>query len=177
MTEYTLTDRESALLGQDFLTWLWYAGEARGGLFKTAEGAHFTCYMEQRVAVQGGEGDSKETAVVSGAHARLSEAKAGLRRGKKVNKAMLRFDQDGESWTLQLKSEDFALNSVKPPKTEKAGEDEDADGAFLEKMYLYEKCVEFFDAIYKEFLALRLSATKWPEELEAFRVWLSKEDE
>lgn len=177
MTDFSLTERESALLGQEFLTWLWYASEARGGLFKTPDGAHFTCFMEQRVAVQGGEGDSRETAVVTGAHARLSEAKAGIRRGKKVNKALLKFDQDGESWTVQIKAEDFALGSLKPPKTEKAGEDEDPDGAFLEKMYLYEKCLAFFDTIYREFLSVRLSATRWPEELKAFGVWLAKEDD
>lgn len=177
MTDYTLTDRESALLGQEFLTWLWYASEARAGVFKLADGRAFTCFMEQRVAVQGGEGDSKETAVVTGAHARLSEARLGLRRGKKVNKALLKFDQDGEEWTAQIKSEDFALNSVKPPKVEKDVAEEDPDGAFLEKMYLYERCNEFFDALYREFLTFRLSATKWEDEVAAFRVWLAKEDE
>ncbi|WP_029898098.1 hypothetical protein [Desulfohalovibrio reitneri] len=175
MADYTLTDKESALLGQEFLTWLWFRSEMDNGLFATPDGHNFTVFMDQRVQVQGGEGDEKETAVVTGAHARMAEAKMGLRRGKKVGKAQLKFDQDGEEWTVQVKAEDFALGSMKPPKVEKTSDD-DPDAVFLEKLFLIENCLTFLDTLYTRFLDLRLSPNKWEEEVSSFRHWLAKEE-
>ena len=41
--------------------------------------------LEQRIVVQGGEGDSLETASVSGSLSQLREVRLRLRTGKKVN--------------------------------------------------------------------------------------------
>lgn len=175
MVDHTLAAAESALLGREFLTWLWYKAEALNGLFKAADGKHFTVFMEQKVTVTGGEGESKETASSAGAHSELVEARLGLRTGKKVDRALLKFDQDGQTWTVQVRAEEFALNSLRTPKIEtKREEGEDPDGAFLEKIYLVETATAFFDTVYETFLRLRLSPAKWEEEVKAFRVWLQK---
>jgi hypothetical protein len=175
MADYTLADRESGILGQEFLTWLWFKSEVLSGLFKTPKGEHFTVFVEQRVSVEGGEGDSKETATVSGAHSELREARLGLRNGKKVNKALLKFEQDSEEWTMMLKAEDFGVGPLKTPKVEtKREEGDDPDAAFLEKFYLIEKCSDFLDCIFQEFLQLRISSLKWNEEVDAFREWVAK---
>ncbi|MCL1889585.1 MAG: hypothetical protein FWF99_03660 [Desulfovibrionaceae bacterium] len=42
------------MLGQDFLTWLWYRGET-SGRFKIPSGEEFSVLMERRVVVQGGD--------------------------------------------------------------------------------------------------------------------------
>ena len=65
------------LLGQEFLTWLWFASETSNGLFRTKDGEAFSVTVEQKVSVQGGEGEARETAVCSGPMAELREARMG----------------------------------------------------------------------------------------------------
>jgi hypothetical protein len=168
-----VAEQESRLLGQEFLTWLWYKSDEQGGRFQTADGEWFAAHVEQRITVQGGEGDSKETATVTGQHSELREAKLGVRNGKKVNRGLIRFESDGMEWSVQLKSEDFSYGSLRTPKVEtKRQEGEDPDAIFLEKIYLIEKCLEYLDSLYRQFLELRLSRDKWEEELGRFRNWL-----
>lgn len=159
------------VLGQEFLTWLWFKSETQGGNFATRDGEAYCMYVEQRVSVQGGEGETKETATVAGNMSELREARMGLATGKKVNRALVRIERDPENWMVSLKAEDFVLGSLKTPKVEKPEEDDDPDAAFLEKMYLIETCLKFIDEAYAAFLQMRLSPD-WKEEVENIRQWL-----
>lgn len=162
------------ILGQEFLTWLWYRSEVHNG-FKDADGNDFIVTMEKRIVVQGGEGDLMETASVSGAMSELREARLGLTTGKKVTRALVRFDQEPESWNFTLRAEDFSLGGFKTPKVDnKEEKDDDPEAAFFEKIYLLDKGLGFFDGIYKEFLDLRLSA-EWKAEVKSIQSWMYQE--
>lgn len=170
----TLTERESIILGQDFLTWLWHATEARGGVFKDKDGREFNLRMEERLSVQGGDGEGLESASVKSPSGELTEARSGLRTGKKVNRAQLRFDRDPEAWQLTLKDTDFSLSGLKTPKVETSDrEDTDPDARVLEKLFLVEQCLELLDGVYREFLSVRLSS-KWAEEAKTVGAWIAK---
>ncbi|MDL2285160.1 hypothetical protein LJB93_00270 [Desulfovibrio sp. OttesenSCG-928-F07] len=159
------------VMGQEFLTWLWFKSED-SGVFKDADGNDFSVIMEKRIVVQGGEGDLIETASVSGAMSELREARLGLRTGKKVTRALVRFDQEPESWQFTLKAEDFSLGSFKTPKVESSPEkDDNPEAIFFEKIYLIEKGLSFLDVIYKTFIELRMSAA-WKDEVELIQRWL-----
>ena len=129
--------------------------------------------MEQRVVVQGGEGDSLETTSVSGSLSPLREARVGLATGKKVVRALLRVEKDDLAWQCTLKAEDFSFNSLKTPKIERDN-DADEDALLLERLYLYESFVEIFDALYARFLTLRLS-DGWRAEVAAMQRWFRDE--
>lgn len=160
------------VLGQDFLTWLWYKSETNGGSFTDADGMSFLMYFEQRVSVQGGEGESIETATVSGQMSQLREARLGLGTGKKVSKALIKVERDVEEWQFTLKADDFTLNSLKTPKVEAGNdEDDDPDAAFLEKIFLVEKCTALIDHVYEQFLAIRFGS-EWVAEAAAIREWI-----
>jgi len=161
------------IIGQDFLTWLWFRSEQNRGQWQTAQGAPFGLTLEGRVMVQSGEGESLETAVCSGPGAELHEAKTGLSRGKKVHQAKLRLEEDGRQWRVTVMAEDFSLGGFKTPKVEfRLEEGQDPDGPFLEKMYLLERALSFFDQMFFQFLKLRFSPG-WNEELKAMHVWLT----
>ena len=166
-------DKLAPLIGQDFLTWLWYTSEVHDGEMQTSQGEVFSLIMEQRISVQGGEGESRDTAQSSGPRSELREAMLGLKSGKKVNRARVRIEVDSEDWQLQLKAEDFSVSGLKTPKVETSdqGEDEDPDGAFLEKMHLMERAFELVDDLFGQFLRLRFS-DKWSEELRKVREWI-----
>ncbi|NJB68974.1 hypothetical protein GGQ74_002668 [Desulfobaculum xiamenense] len=174
MEDAYLGQAKDIILGQDFLTWLWYKSEAKAGLFTMPDGEAFSLFMEQRISVQGGEGDSKETTSVSGLMSELREAKLGLAMGKKVTKGQIRIEVDSDAWQMSLRAEDFSFNGFKTPKVDtKRDEGDDPDAIFLEKMYLIERGLSFIDHLFFEFLKLRLSEG-WAEECENVRVWLSK---
>ena len=60
-----LGETTDLILGEEFLTWLWFKSST-GAIFNDSTGRPFTTTMEQRIVVQGGEGDHVETASVSG---------------------------------------------------------------------------------------------------------------
>ncbi len=163
-----------SILGQEFLTWLWFCSEMRPTLFVDSEKRPFNLSMEQSIVVQGGEGASRETATVSGASSKLREARLGLKTGKKVTKAKLFFEQDSLYWQCVLKAEDFALSAFKTPKIEKQ-EDDDPDALFLEKMYLIERGFDLLDSLYALFIKKRLNKAEWQEECQEIRTWIREE--
>uniref|UniRef100_I2Q3R1 Uncharacterized protein n=1 Tax=Desulfovibrio sp. U5L TaxID=596152 RepID=I2Q3R1_9BACT len=170
--DVTMAEAKNPILGQDFLTWLWFKSEKSGWLFKLPDGGEVNVYLEQKISVRGGEGDDAETATVSGPHAQFAEARLGVKSGKRVDRALIRFEQDGETWTVTVKADDFTLNTLRTPKTETRDEEgDDPDAKVLEKLYLLEKCGGFFDALYTQFLNTRLSQG-WTGELSDFADWL-----
>jgi hypothetical protein len=172
--DLAIAERENGILGQDFLTWLWHATEARAGVFKDKEGREFHLRMEERLSVQGGDGEGLESATVKSPSGELSEARTGLRTGKKVCRAQLRFDRDPEAWQVTLKDADFSLSGLKTPKIEtKDREDDDPDARVLEKLFLVEQCLDLLDGVYREFLTVRLSS-KWAEATKEIGVWIAK---
>lgn len=161
------------ILGQEFLTWLWYRSDIAPGAFTDKDGASFAVSMEQRIVVQGGEGEARETASVSGSLSPLREARFGLGTGKKVTRALVRFEKDDMAFQVSLKAEDFSSNSLKTPKLDKPQGDEDPDALLLEKIYLLEVCTGLLDSLYARFLKLRLSSG-WQEEVEDMRRWMTR---
>ena len=162
------------LLGQEFLTWLWYKSDARSDAFRDAANVPFQLFMEHRVVVQGGEGDTLETASVAGTLSLLREARFGLATGKKVTRAALRLEQDGLRWQLSLRAEDFAVGCLRWPKTDRGDIDEDPDALLLERIYLVERCMALLDSLYADFLRLRLSP-QWADETRRIHAWMTEQ--
>ncbi|MGE4552811.1 MAG: hypothetical protein AB7D57_06845 [Desulfovibrionaceae bacterium] len=164
-----IAERENAVLGQDFLTWLWYRVEDGEDTFTTPDGREFVVAFEQKVSVQGGDSENVETATVTSPRNMLAEAMTGLARGKKVSRAHLRVESGSDSFTFQIKAQDLSLSALKTPKVED-GKD-DPDGAALEKYYLMDACWAFFDTCFRTFLELRLSEG-WPGEAKRVADWI-----
>lgn len=170
--DLSLVERENTLLGQDFLTWLWYKTDNQSVLFQLPDKRTFTLHMEQKVSVQGGEGETKSTTTVSNPGGELTEAKTGLGIGKKVSKAQLLFSMDEDDWLVTVTAADFGLSGLKTPKVStKDDEGDDPDAKFLEKMFLIERCIEMFDIVFTQFLTLRMSKD-WAEESASVKLWI-----
>ena len=175
MNDPYLGQTTEVVLGQEFLTWLWFRSETAPLGFVDKNGQPFTVSMEQRIVVQGGEGEALETASVSGPLSPLREVRLGLVTGKKVTRALVRFERDGMGWQVTLKAEDFALGSLRTPKVERE-EDDDPDAIFLEKMYLIEQCLDLFDVAYDLFLRVRLNTADWNQEVRTMGEWMTRNE-
>jgi len=171
---FSLTQSTDMMLGQEFLTWLWYKSDTQPNSFRDPANVPFQVIMEHRVVVQGGEGDKLETASVSGTLSPLREARFGLATGKKVTRATLRLEQDGLRWQLSLKAEDFAVSGLKMPKTERGDTDDDPDALLLERMYLLERCMALLDSLFAAFLHLRLNP-QWADETRQIHAWMTEQ--
>lgn len=164
----------SSVLGEEFLTWLWFQSDVAPGAFVDKEGHPFSVSMEQRIVVQGGQGDAKDTATVAGTLSPLTEARFGLGKGKKVTRATIRLEKDELAFQLTLSADDFTLGSMKLPKMEKPAEDEDPDAMLLERFYLVGVCLGLLESLYATFLRLRLSAD-WSETIQEITAWIRRE--
>lgn len=166
-------DSKDTILGQEFLTWLWFQSDMAPGAFSDKDGQPFSVSMEQKIVVQGGEGDARETATVAGTLSPLREARFGLGTGKKVKRALVRFEQDELVFQVTISAEDFSLSGFKTPKVEKPSEDDDPDAAILEKFYLMEVCLNLLDSLYDQFLKLRISE-EWQDTVQDIIAWVQR---
>lgn len=162
------------ILGREFLTWLWFRSDLAPGSFTARDGSPFAVSMEQRIVVQGGQGDARETASVSGALSPLREARFGLGTGKKVTRALLHLEKDDMAFQVTLKAEDFSLGGLKTPKIDKSDADDDPDALFLEKIYLMEVCTSLLDSLFLAFLKIRLEEDAWTQEVRNMQKWLTE---
>ena len=162
------------VLGEEFLTWLWFQSDVAPSAFVDREGQPFSVSMEQRIVVQGGQGDTKETATVAGTLSPLTEARFGLGKGKKVTRATIRLEKDDLAFQFTLKAGDFTLGSLKTPKVEKPEEGDDPDAMLLERFYLIEVCLGLLESLYARFLHLRLSED-WGETIQEIMAWIGRE--
>ena len=167
------SDSTDAILGQEFLTWLWYQSDTAPGAFTDAKGQPFAVSMEQRIVVAGGEGEARETASVSGSLSPLREARFGLGTGKKVTRALVRLEKDDMAFQFTLRAEDFSIGSLRTPRLDRNDADDEPDALLPEKIYLMETCLALLDALYARFLALRLSP-RWQAEVTDMGLWMTR---
>lgn len=163
------------ILGEEFLTWLWYKSDIDPSFFKDRNGETFQVYVEKKIVVQGGNGETKETASVSGSLSPLREARFGLGTGKKVSRAFLRLEKNDLCWQFSTSANDFNFQGLRLPKVGEKDQDDDPDALILEKVYLVEECLRLFDSIFEQFVTLRFS-DNWQSEVEAVRTWMTELD-
>ena len=118
---------EKRFLGQEFLTWLWWKSEERGGSVELEGQGDIIVVFEKHMLLEYGEADYNERLVCSGLQTELKEARTGLRTGKKLEQARLQIVKDEREYNLTLGATFFEFRNVKLPKTEAA--DQSADSA------------------------------------------------
>lgn len=169
-------DTIDGILGQDFLTWLWFRSDVAPSFFRTDDGQPFQVSMEKRVTVTGYVGFDRETTAMTSFYegAPLTEARLGLRRGKKVTSALIHITKDDFVFDVSVKAADFSLNSLKTPKIDKSDRDDDPDALFLEKVFLIETAVTLLDSLYRQFLDLRLDQDSWEKTTDKMMQWMKE---
>ncbi|MFN2355767.1 MAG: hypothetical protein ABR512_14755 [Desulfopila sp.] len=168
---------EKRFLGQEFLTWLWWKSEERGGSIKLSGSGDITVVFEKHMLLESGEGESTEKIVCTGLQAELQEARTGLRMGKKLEQARIVLGHNDYEFSFTLAAALMEFRNVRLPKTEttendKSDSPEEVEGMILERIYLFEELIKLVNALFKMFLDVRLSAT-WRDELQKIRGWVA----
>ena len=169
-------DTIDGILGQDFLTWLWFRSDVAYTFFRTDDDQLFQVSMEKRVTVTSFCGTDRDTTSMATwvPGASLLEARVGLRRGKKVSSALIHLTKDEFGFDVSVKAADFSLNSLKTAKLDKSDRDDDPDALFLEKVFLIETAVHLMDCLYRQFLDLRLDQDRWKKTTDEMMKWMGE---
>jgi hypothetical protein len=168
---------EKRFLGQEFLTWLWWKSEERGGSVDLPGEGDITVVFEKHMLLESGEGESIEKIVCTGLQAELQEARTGLRMGKKLEQARIVIGHNSYEYSFTLAAALMEFRNVRLPKTEATENEtgdkpEEVEGMTLERIYLFEELIKLVNGLFKIFLDVRLSA-EWQDELEKVRGWVA----
>ncbi len=168
---------EKGFLGQDFLTWLWYKSEERGGTVYLPEAGDIQLVFEKHMLLEYGEGESHEKVICQGLQAELKEARTGLAMGKKIEQARILLTRDNYEWRLTLKGSLLELKSVRLPKTMTSTEESDdpaaMEGRILDRISMFELVHRTIDELFRAFLQVRLGPD-WQTDIAKIRVWVNK---
>ncbi len=105
---------EKRFIGQEFLTWLWFKSDERGGTVLLPEmGEDITLVFEKHMLLEFGEGDSHEKIVCTGLQAELKEARTGLRMGKKLEQARIHMIRGEYEWHMTIKASQIGRASCR----------------------------------------------------------------
>ena len=168
---------EKRFLGQEFLTWLWYKSEERGGAVFLPGTGDIQVVFEKHMLLESGEGESLEKLICKGLQTELQEARTGLRMGKKLEQARIYLAKGDYEWRLTLGATLFEYRNVSLPRTLSAseeGEDQVAwEAKVLERIGMSEEAMHTIDELFRIFLNLRVS-TDWSQELVRLKSWIAR---
>jgi len=169
---------EKRFLGQEFLTWLWWKSEERGGSVSLPGEGDATVVFEKHMLLEFGEGESSEKIICSGLQAELQEARTGLQMGKKLEQARITIGYNSYEFSFTLAAALMEFRSVRLPKTDATESDssdnpEEVEGMILERIFLFEELIRVVNVLFRMFLDVRVG-DKWPAELHKVTAWIHK---
>lgn len=193
-TEDSLLDRIETrrFVGRELLLWLWFETEILEATVTTPAHGAFGLWLEGRLVLTWG----KESTVIRGsAPGRHREAKEALLRGKTPERVGLHFAWGDREVSLALTGETLAFAGLSGPKAPEAEAPPDDGGApkrrprprapdardvdhleqeaFFERMRHARDVEALVEALYREFLALRLSSAWERVVAPALRAWVA----
>ena len=168
-SEHIADEEGGNSLGLDFLTWLWFFSEQRGGIihvgsheFAAAVEGPLTFFMEGR--------GSHLTVLRNGEPLLASETRSALLSGKKLRRAKLTLARVEESWTGTIDADSFVFRGFSMPKTDNLT----PESRFEERMMSLGRFLEGFLAFYDRFLDERADKQSWSRTVEAMRKWVNE---
>lgn len=173
-------------VGRELLLWLWFESELFEATLETKEHGSFGLWLEGRLVLDEGKESTTIKGTSPGVH---REAKESLLRGKTCERAGLHLSFGDHECTLTLRGDTLAFAGLVPPKREKEPPAEgappmkrkrakaeaqvDEHDAFYERMHFARDVEGLTTALYRDFLALRLSPTWDKTVLPALKDWVA----
>ena len=157
--------------GLDFLTWLWFASEARGGLFDTPQHGRVAVALEGPLLfTRTGEG-AHEMALRHGLPTISAEAKTALLSGKKLERSKLTLAMSGdENWSCAFDTDAFVFRSLKLPESK---EILDAASTFQDRVQKLGQFRELLVELFAQFVAERGDPRRWANTQKTIYRWVT----
>lgn len=181
-------------VGRELLLWLWLETELFEGTLSTKEHGQFGLWLEGRLVLDEGKESTTIRGSAPGMH---REAKEALLRGKMPERAGLHLSFGDHECTLTLRGETLAFAGLVPPrkkqasdeappiaappvrrkkKRDDAAESDLAHESFYDRMHFARDVEVLTTALYRDFLAVRLSPVWEQHVAPALAAWVAGED-
>ncbi|MFG6360054.1 recombination-associated protein RdgC [Taurinivorans muris] len=110
---FDIDRNENRILGEEFLTWLWYRADMNIHFQFVDEkaGKEFYVIFENKMSVRGSNGENSLLTSLSGSNNPMDEARLGLGLGKKVNNACIVLSDKDISFIFSLNAKNFSFSS------------------------------------------------------------------
>ncbi|MGD9080391.1 MAG: hypothetical protein PVG96_13675 [Desulfobacterales bacterium] len=159
-------------LGDEFLTWLWFVIDQDPAILRSADPDLTSFEIGNRIVLEKKHKKKFERITIKGEDAGLEEAKVALQNGALVAELNLIYRSAQQKWQFTLKGESLNLSSLKTPKTALVESPGDVEESVLEKIFLYDKILQFLEKLYKTFIKLRTSNRWQNREILLIKKWL-----
>lgn len=182
-------------VGREFLLWLWFESELFSATLETTEHGSFGMWVEGRLALT----EDRESTIIKGTSPGFHrDAKEALLRGKTPERAAFHVSWGAGDFTFTLRGDTLAVAGLSPPappardeapaieapplrprKKKRGGEEEGAakaDDALAERMHHARDAEALLEALYRDFLTLRLSPAWDAHVVPAIEAWAAGED-
>lgn len=154
--------------GLDFLTWLWFASEAHGGIFKSKEFGDVGVQLEGPLLFTRAGAGAHEMALRKGLPTVSAEAKTALLSGKKLRRAKLLISCHDETWSCSFDTELFVCRALKLPDPKEVLE---PVSRFQDRMLKFDVFRCLLLELLDRFLAERAASKKWAATQKEIHKW------
>jgi hypothetical protein len=155
--------------GLDFLTWLWFVAEAKGGQVKVEDLGEIGIMIEGPLLMVMEGAGSHEALVRKGEPMLSAETKGALLSGKKLRRAKLTLARGDQAWTCTMDAVSFVFRGLKIPQGEKL----DPISKFQERMDLLRTFHDAFFGLFDGFVSARSNGPLWHEECKQIHAWVA----
>lgn len=167
MLDIAIAYNKYKFLGNEFLTWLWYA--------VSTHKFNMTLEIGSKLIMENSTNDAVERLVITGDNANFDEALLALRKGAQVAEMQLLYFNDvNQKWTFSLKGESLSFTGLKLPETalthSMQQDENDTEAKILDRMDLIEKISCVLEDIFKQFIKLRIGGS-WNSTVNEMRQW------
>ncbi len=159
-------------LGEEFLTWLWYVIEKNQNLLKSIDRNLVALEVGNRIVFENRRKESAERITIKGESAGLEEGILALKNGALVTELNMVYRSAELVWQFTLKGESLNISSLNIPQTDLPESDEDLEGYVIEKLFLYDKSLQFLQNLFARFVKLRISNDWQSKDIAAIRNWI-----
>ena len=159
-------------LGDEFLTWLWFVIDQDPMIFKNMDPDLTALEIGNRIVLENRKSKSVERITIKGEDAHFEEGMLALKKGALVAEMSLVFRASEQKWQFSLKGESLNVSGLKTPKTTPPESPDDLEGAILEKVFLYDKILQFLEKLYKHFIKLRTSDAWKNRAVPLMKTWM-----
>ena len=159
-------------LGDEFLTWLWFVIEQDHSILKKLDPELTSFEIGNRIVLEKRNKKAVERITIKGEDAGFDEAMLALKNGAMVTEFNLIYRSVQQKWQFTLKGESLNLSSLKIPQTAPPESQEDLEATVLEKIFLYDKVLQFLEKLYKHFIRLRISNSWQGQEIAMIKKWI-----
>ena len=174
MLDVAVAYKRFKFLGDEFLTWLWFVIDQDSSILKKMDPELTSLEIGNRIVLKKRNKKAAERITIKGEDADLDEAMLALKKGALVAEFNLIYRSAQQKWQFTLKGESLNLSSLKTPQTAPPESQDDLEAAVLEKIFLYDKILQFLEKLYKYFIKLRISNNWQGREIGLIKKWIGK---